>query len=112
MKKALLTAATAAISFGTISNAMAEAFPATVAFRKATTGPGYVLVINTTVKQDVPATLTVTSGALGSVNRRTVNLTWRHPTQLGYLEGMAVYPGDHIELANNYYETLAVDLPR
>ncbi|MBV5295529.1 MAG: hypothetical protein JZU58_24600 [Curvibacter lanceolatus] len=112
MKKIILATASAAMLLGSIPSAVAEVFPATVAFRKAATGPGYVLIINTTVKQDLPAMLTVTSGALGSVNRRTVNLTWRHPTQLGYLEGVTVYPGDHIELANNYYDTLTVDLPR
>lgn len=112
MNKFLLAGVSTALLLGAMSSALADAFPANVAFRKAVTGPGYVLVIETTVKQDLPAVLAVTSVALGTTSRRTVNLTWRHPTQLGYLEGVTVYPGDHIELANNYYETLAVDLPR
>jgi len=76
------------------------------------TGPGYVLVIDTTVKQDLPAVLTVSSPALGTTRSYTLNLAWRRPNEVGYREGVAVYPGDHIELANNYYETLVVDLPR
>ena len=112
MKKILMSAVTMALLVGAASAALADGFPATVSYRKAATGPGYVLVINTTIKQDLPAALTVTSTALGATKSYTVNLTWRHPTQLGYREGITVYPGDHIELANNYYETLAVDLPR
>ena len=112
MKKFLMLAATSALLLVATSEAFADGFPATVAFRKAMTGPGYVLVFNTTIKQDLPANLTVTSTSLGVTNNYTVNLTWKHPTQLGYKEGVTVYPGDHIELANNYYETLAVDLPR
>lgn len=111
MKK-ILAFVTTALLLGAAADAFADEFPATVAFRKAMTGPGYVLVINTTIKQDLPALLTVTSAALGATQNYTVNLTWRHPTQLGYREGITVYPGDHVELANNYYETLAVNLPR
>ena len=112
MKKLLTSLATTALFLGAASNALAEDFPATIDFRKAATGPGYVLVINTTIKQDLPAILTVTSTALGTAHRKVINLTWRRPTQIGYLEGITVYPGDHIELANNYFETLAVDMPR
>lgn len=112
MKKILVSAMTVVLLFSAVSDALADSFPANVGYRKALTGPGYVLVINTTIKQDLPATLQVTSTALGTVRSYTVNLTWRHAAEFGYREGITVYPGDHIELANNYYETLAVDLPR
>lgn len=103
---------TAVLLLGSAAEAVADSFPATVAFRKAATGPGYVLVINTTLKQDFPAILTVFSAGLGTENSYKINLTWRRPTQLGYLEGVTVYPGDRITLANAYYDVLHVELPR
>lgn len=112
MNKLLMFVVTAALLLGSAAEALADSFPATVGFRKAATGPGYVLVINTTVKQDFPAVLTVFSGGLGTQHSYQVNLTWRKPTQLGYLEGVTVYPGDRITLANAYYDVLQVELPR
>ena len=107
-----ISAVTVALLFGSAADALADSFPATVAFRKAVTGPGYVLVINTTLKQDIPAVLTVVSGGLGTENSYQINLTWRKSTQLGYREGITVYPGDKITLANSYYDELHVELPR
>lgn len=112
MNKLLMSALTAVLLFGSTAGAWADSFPATVTFRKAVTGPGYVLVINTTLKQDVPAILTVFSTALATENTYKINLTWRKSTQLGYREGITVYPGDKITLANAYYDVLHVELPR
>lgn len=112
MNKILTFVATAVLLLSSAAEALADSFPATVGFRKAVTGPGYVLVINTTIKQDLPAVLTVFSTGLGTENSYKVNLTWRKPTQLGYLERVTVYPGDKITLANTYYDTLHVELPR
>lgn len=103
---------TSALLLGSISDALADSFPATVRFRKAITGPGYVLVINTTVKQDIPAVLTVYSGGLSTEKSYQINLTWKKSTQLGYREGVTVYPGDKITLANAYYDVLHVEIPR
>ena len=116
MKCALRTLAVFAVSvallFGSAAEALADSFPATVSFRKAVTGPGYVLVINTTTKQDIPAHLTVFSGGLATENSYNINLTWRKSTQLGYREGVTLYPGDKITLANAYYDSLHVEFPR
>jgi hypothetical protein len=112
MNKLLMSALTAVLLFGTVVDAWAESFPATVTFRKAVTGPGYVMVINTTIKQDIPAIVTVFSTALSSETTHKVNLTWRKSTQLGYREGITVYPGDRITLTNGYYEVLQVEMPR
>lgn len=112
MKKILMSAVTAVLLLGSAAQALADSFPATVAFRKAATGPGYVLVINTTLKQDIPAVLTVASTALATENSYKINLTWRKSTQLGYREGITVYPGDKITLTNAYYDDLHVEFPR
>jgi len=94
------------------ANALADGFPATLAYRKAMTGPGYVLIINTTIKQDIPAALTVKSTAMGTEKRYSINLSSRHANEFGHLEGVPVYPGDEITLENNYYEALRVLVPR
>jgi hypothetical protein len=112
MKKILMSAVTVALLLGSATEVLADSFPATVTYRKAATGPGYVLVINTTLKQDIPAVLTVFSGGLATENSYNINLTWRKPTQLGYREGITVYPGDKITLANAYYDVLNVEIPR
>jgi hypothetical protein len=112
MNKLFMSVITAALLFGSAAEALADSFPATVSYRKAATGPGYVLVINTTIKQDIPAVLTVFSTGLASENSYKINLTWRKATQLGYREGITVYPGDKITLANAYYDVLHTELPR
>ena len=81
-------------------------FPATAEFRKALTGPGYVLVVNTTIKEDFPAILTVRNETLGTERRYEIFLTWRHKNQFGPLEGITLYAGDAITIGNNNYSSL------
>jgi hypothetical protein len=85
-------------------------FPATVTYRKAELGSGYVLVINTTIKQDFPAFLVIHSVGLGTTKRYQLNLSWKHATEFGHMQGAAVYPGDEITLENNQYKPLRVVL--
>jgi hypothetical protein len=112
MNKVLMSAVTAVFLMVISAQSWADSFPANVTFRKAVTGPGYVLVINTTIKQDFPAILTVFSSGLATENSYKINLSWRKATQLGYREGITVYPGDRITLANANYEMLHFELPR
>src|SRR4051812_47433461 len=73
-------------------------FPATTSFRKALTGRGYVLVVNTTVKEDILAKLTVTSPSINATSSYKINLSWKHKNEFGPLEGIKIYPGDEIIL--------------
>jgi hypothetical protein len=93
-------------------NVFADSFPATLEYRKAITGPGYVLIINTTIKQDIPAALTVKSTAMGTEKKYSINLSSRHANKFGHLEGIPLYPGDEITLENNYYDALRASVPR
>lgn len=87
--------------------ARAADLPVTMEYRKALTGPGYVLMFNTTVKEDFPALMTVTSAALGTQRRYEIFLSWRHKNQFGPLEGVKVFPGDDVTLENNNYSSVS-----
>ena len=84
------------------------AMPVTVTFRKALMGPGYVAVLNTTIKQDFPVLVTVKSKALGTSQQHRLNLSQVAAQQIGHIEGDPIEAGDEIVVENNNYESLSV----
>lgn len=82
--------------------------PVTVSFHKALMGAGYVAVFNTTIKQDFPVLVTITSKALGTTQRLTLNLSQATARKIGHLEGAAIEAGDEIVVGNTNYEPLSV----
>ena len=91
--------------------AIAADFPATAQYRKALTGPGYVVMVNTTIKEDFPAILTVKNAAIGTEKRYEIFLKWRHKNQYGPLEGVMIYGGAEITLGNNNYSVISFSIP-
>jgi len=110
MKKILISLC----AFSALSAGLANAadFPATVQYRKALTGPGYVVMINTTIKEDFPAIMTVKNSDIGTEKRYEIFLSWRHKNQYGPLEGVTVYGGDEITLGNNNYSNVNFSIPK
>jgi len=85
--------------------------PIKVAFRKALTGPGYVAVISTTVKEDFPVVLTIRSKQLNTENRYRVDLTWTADKEIGYMEAMPIDVGDTLRFSNVNYSDVVVVCP-
>lgn len=92
--------------------ASAADFPVIAEYRKALTGPGYVLMVNTTIKEDFPAILTVKNATIGTEKRYEIFLKWRHKNQYGPLEGVTIYSGDEITIGNNNYSDINFFIPR
>ena len=105
MKKLLL--ALFAMLFLLVGVAQAEQpdLPIKVQHRKALTGPGRVLMIETTTKEDFPVLLTIRRESTGVITRKELYLTWKHKNEYGHLEGVSIFPGDVITLENNSYST-------
>lgn len=77
--------------------------PLSLAVRKALTGPGYVAVFETTVKEPVAALATLTSKALGTAKKFEVRVSPTVPYELGHLEGAVIEAGDTLVLENQNY---------
>lgn len=80
--------------------------PVTVSFRKAMTGPGNVVILNTTVKTNVPVLITLHSAALGTSKTFERHLDPSHTTELGHLEGAVIENGDTITIENQNYSSI------
>lgn len=80
--------------------------PVTVSFRKAMTGPGNVVILNTTVKSNVPVLITLHSAALGTSKTFERHLDPSHTTELGHLEGAVIENGDTITIENQNYSSV------
>lgn len=79
--------------------------PVTVTYRKALIGAGYVAVIQTTVKEEIPLIAVVSSQALGTTKRFELHVSPQAPTQLGHSEGATFENGDVLTLENANYAT-------
>lgn len=86
------------------------ALPVQITFRRAFAAPGYVAVINTTVKSPLSVLLTHKSAALGTVKRFELHLDPDNPTELGGLDGAVFEVGDDVTLENQNYSAAKVRL--
>lgn len=86
--------------------------PVQVRFRRALTGPGFVAIFNTTIKQGFPVVVRFHSTALGTDKSFQLNLDPNSPRELGHLEGAAIYSGDQLTVENNLYEPILVSCPQ
>jgi hypothetical protein len=110
MKKILVALCSSFVLFSGLASA--ADFPVTAQYRKALTGPGYVLMVNTTIKEDFPAILTVKNSTIGTERRYEIFLSWRHKNQYGPLEGVTIYGGDEITIGNNNYSEMSFFIPK
>lgn len=88
-----------------------QAMPVKIGFRKALMGAGFVVVLNTAIKQDFPVVVIFKSKSLGTTYRYQVNLSQSVPSEIGHLQGATIFPGDEIIVENNQYESVSAICP-
>lgn len=84
------------------------AMPVTLQFRKAILGGSLVGVFSTTVKETIPALVTVESAALGTVKRFELTIDGNGRTEV---EGITFRPGDRITVSNAKFWPVSFVVP-
>lgn len=112
MKKLIIALGAFIVLFVGVAQAALPELPVTVAHRKALTGPGRVLMIETTVKEELPVLMTVRRDSTGVTLRKELYLSWKHKNEYGHLEGVSIFPGDEITLENTSYSPFVTRIPK
>jgi hypothetical protein len=87
---------------------MAKAIPVRVGFHKAFPGPGFVAVLVTTLKRELPVTVEVKSHGFGTTKTFQVILPPLGRKELSYVQGAAFEDGDEIRISNPDFEPLFI----
>jgi outer membrane murein-binding lipoprotein Lpp len=101
-----LADATARLSAAETAAARKPPLPVRLSFRRAVTDPSFVAVFETVLKTNLPVLVTWKSKALGTSRQFPLSLPALGGTELGYLQGAAIQPGDEIIMSNTNYEPI------
>lgn len=87
------------------------AVPVRVTFRKASSGPGYIAIFNTFIKQDLSVKVAFTSKSVGVTKQFPLELSSNLPSEIGFTQGADIEPGDTLQITHPDYGPLIITVP-
>jgi len=80
--------------------------------RKALVGPGFVVVMNTALKEPLQVLATIKNPTLNTTKEVELHLNAAGPTMLGHAQGADLYPHDIVTLSNANYAPMEFSVPQ